>query len=644
MKRFRFKLVGLGLAALAGSAVAADKAWLIPDRPAVTQSRPVVPAGGEPAQLPASIRLASATEPAVPLDPIWLPAPKSVAVPPAPRPVDPAPLPDLHLPQPEPKPVEPVIDPAANQAPAVGPRVGAAPREPVREVPDWLPPPIPIAPQSDVEPVPPAPPVPGAWRRPVVVPQPPPTSDSPVPGQIRPMPQPAPPGTIRPRSDELPPPRSVGPVTQPTGKELPVAPPDLMVPDCVVPGKHGTFGSPPIRLSSDYPSLAELCGRPIRDRIEFRGADDRPVGTRGFIEGEYLLWWMPGLEIPILGTSSTDPTRRGFLGDPTTVTILGPGDFIGSTRHGVRVRGGLWLDDCGSCAIDGSLFVLFRRTADAAFSSSQFGIITRPIFSPNIQPPPGVGVIGQTGEAVAVPNVLRGALTARAESFLWGADLNVRHCLHSGCDRRLMWFLGYRYLNLSEEVSVTENITVLGSGGNQVRLPDPPGTIVFVQDRFSTENHFHGGQVGLTYERQRGPWSIDARASVAIGATHQELDIFGVQTRTRPGQLTESFTGGLLAAGPNLGHFSRNRFSVVPEFTLNVGYQLTPRLKVYAGYNFLYWTNVLRAGEQIDTTVDLTFVPNAPPAIPSGQRRPAPLFRQTDLWVTGLQFGAQWRW
>jgi hypothetical protein len=66
---------------------------------------------------------------------------------------------------------------------------------------------------------------------------------------------------------------------------------------------------------------------------------------------------------------------------------------------------------------------------------------------------------------------------------------------------------------------------------------------------------------------------------------------------------------------------------------------------VYAGYNFLYWNNVIRPGDQIDRTVDVTFVPNPPAGVPaSGQNRPQPLFRQSDLWVNGIQFGAELRW
>ena len=102
---------------------------------------------------------------------------------------------------------------------------------------------------------------------------------------------------------------------------------------------------------------------------------------------------------------------------------------------------------------------------------------------------------------------------------------------------------------------------------------------------------------------------------MALGVTHQTLDIDGTQQRTRPGEGTETFRGGLLAAGPNLGHFTDNRFSVVPEGTLNVGYRVTPGVKVYLGYNFLYWSNVIRPGDQIDRTVDVDLR-----AQPAGER------------------------
>jgi hypothetical protein len=52
---------------------------------------------------------------------------------------------------------------------------------------------------------------------------------------------------------------------------------------------------------------------------------------------------------------------------------------------------------------------------------------------------------------------------------------------------------------------------------------------------------------------------------------------------------------------------------------------------------------VIRPGEQIDRVVDLSFVPNGP-NVPQSTRRPLPLFKQSDLWAHGLQFGLEARW
>jgi hypothetical protein len=403
------------------------------------------------------------------------------------------------------------------------------------------------------------------------------------------------------------------------------------------PPKHAPFGSPPVRLSRDYPTLWELAGGSVREKAGL--ADDGP--PRGYVSAEYLLWWMRDLNVPVLGTTNT-AGGLGFIGEPGTAPILGPGQFLGSFRQGFRVRGGYWFGEHGACAVDAGYFFLGRRSADSVLTSDRFPVITRPVFSPN--PLPGGGVIGETGEAVTIPGLLTGSLSARAESELWGADVNLRTCLASGCDARLTGFVGYRHLNLRESVTITENINVVGAGAGLVTVTDPPGTVVVVQDRFATRNEFHGGQLGATYERRWGRVALDTRASVAFGVTHQELDIDGFQRRVRPGMAPMVFRGGLLAAGPNLGSFSRDRFSVVPEATVNVGYYLTPGLKAFVGYNFLYWTDVIRPGDQIDRVVDLTFVPNAPPVAPSGQNRPRPLFKQSDLLVTGVQFGLEYRW
>jgi hypothetical protein len=433
--------------------------------------------------------------------------------------------------------------------------------------------------------------------------------------------------------------------------ELPTAPPELLVPaGYPVPGKHGTFGSAPVNISRDYPGLRDLFryhrdaeGMAVGDEADQAAA--APAGDRAYLRLEYLMWWVNPQRVPVLATTSTTG-GLGFLNEPGTVPLLGPGRLGSSFRDGFRVRGGWWCDEDGHLGIDGGFFFLGRSSSNTAFNSNATPTITRPFFAPNDFPP---FVTGGTefGERVARPGFSAGQLDVNATSGLYGFDANVRHAFCKTCGFRNEVFAGYRFLSLNESLTVTEYITALP--GNTT---DPAGTRIVVQDRFRTRNTFNGGQLGYAAERNWGRVSLDGRASVALGDTHQVVDVSGFQTRVRPGDAPMVFTnGGLLAAGPNLGRSTTDRFSVVPEVSLNLGYWVTPTMKLYAGYNALYWSNVARPGDQIDRVVDVTYIPNPPtnpatgqPPAFSGVARPVVPFRQDHLWVNGIQFGALWRW
>ena len=657
MKRNRVKAAGLGLALWAGYLHGQDPQppAMLPAAvriPAEWTPAPVLPAetvwlpaksteSKAPKPLPASVKkdepggvVPATTGPALPesVKPAFVPvieAPSQkpkLALPEIPVPFAPAPLPAAPAPT---VPTGVVPSPATPMpvATPVAPMVVAPPLDtPMIVAPPVAAPMLVVAPvptPSTVKPI--VPPV----EVPIAVPN---IQKPDAPAKPDPLPKPriAPPAIPRSKdSSELPPPTKV-----PVQNELPTAPPELMVPSGVpVPGKHGTFGSPGVRISKDFPAIHDLIDHDLdfgwfgsspntdslaMDRLEFRA--------------EYLLWWMNAQKIPILATTSVNG-GLGFLDDSGTRTLLDPGSFGHSPRSGFRTRAGYWFDDCGTWGIDGSFFYLGNQASSASFDSSTFPTITRPIYAPNFP--------GEFGEIVALPGVSTGALNIEATSKLWGFDLNLRRALCKTCDSRSEVFAGYRSLALNETLTINEFITALPGNTN-----DPAGTMVTVSDNFQTRNRFNGGQVGYASERTWNRWSFEGRGSVALGNTSQTVEIAGFQSRLRPGMTTpDTFAGGLLATGPNLGKFEQNRFSVVPEFTLNVGYWITPVIKVYAGYNFLYWSNVVRAGDQIDRTVDVTFVPNPPPGVPfSGQYRPQPTFNQTNLSVNGIQFGIMGRW
>ena len=158
-------------------------------------------------------------------------------------------------------------------------------------------------------------------------------------------------------------------------------------------------------------------------------------------------------------------------------------------------------------------------------------------------------------------------------------------------------------------------------------------------DVFRTENQFHGGQIGLVGEWHRGRWSLDARATVAFGNVQQTAEINGAQSLLLANGMRTNFQGGLLALpGANIGRYTQNQFAVIPEVGLNFGYQITQRMRVFVGYNFLYLGNALRPEGLIDLNIDAARIPNFPlpgsPA-PLAASRPTPQFNLSDYFVQG---------
>lgn len=369
-------------------------------------------------------------------------------------------------------------------------------------------------------------------------------------------------------------------------------------------------------------------------------------GRRWFIRSELLLWWQNPQSAPALVTTDIPP-GTGFLNSPTRTILYGNGTVGDPFRQGLRISWGWWGDDLQSCGVDGSFFFIGQDTDRFFADSRQFPILVRPFFAAN------AGIVGENGQFVAYPPGFgrpdyTGSVTVLSNSRLWGADLNIKELLCSGSGMRFGYrfdvFAGYRYLSLDEDLTIREDVTV--GAGNPAGLP--PGTRALVQDEFSTVNQFHGPQVGATFEARRGLFFLEARLALAMGVAVQNLNINGFQLVTQPGQATQLFAGGLLALpAANIGKYNNAEFSVAPEVRLRWGYQVLPRTRVFMGYNFFYWSNVIRPGSEIDRVIDVSKVPNfAPPGAfpPVVPPRPRPQFNQTGIWAQGLDFGLEYRY
>jgi hypothetical protein len=201
---------------------------------------------------------------------------------------------------------------------------------------------------------------------------------------------------------------------------------------------------------------------------------------------------------------------------------------------------------------------------------------------------------------------------------------------------------GFRYLSLSEQLGTNETVSDLPTGlaNNQ--------DFAFAET-FSTTNRFYGGQVGVGVGFSVMHMSLDMAAKVAVGRTQETANLAG---GTR---ITDQATGALLAQASdrallvqptNIGSASFSRTAVVPEADLTLVVDFNGRVHFFAGYTFLYWSNVARPGDQIDRVISIQPVPavgtTSPPQL--GVARPSlPSVQNSSFWAQGLNVGFEFR-
>ncbi|MGB7326926.1 MAG: BBP7 family outer membrane beta-barrel protein [Rubripirellula sp.] len=364
----------------------------------------------------------------------------------------------------------------------------------------------------------------------------------------------------------------------------------------------------------------------------------------GWFSAEYLMWFQDGMELPPLVTTSptgTNVNQAGVLGGPSSI-LFGGNKVLEDSIDGFRLNFGVWLDGCHTWGLGGEYFKIGQESESFSATSSGATILARPFFNVN----PTTGAAREDAELVSFPNVITGTVSATASSELFGAGIHLRHlrmanegctsglfcgCPGHFCSRQEVMF-GYRYLQLDESVNIRENLRGL----------DPVSTFSIL-DTFETQNQFNGFDLGWKYRRTRGYWSADALLRMAFGVTNQTVRIDGSTVSTDSTGTQVSSSGGLLAQRTNIGIYEQDEFSVIPQLDLNLGYQLTDHLRATVGYTFLYWSNVVRPGDQIDRDLNPALLP--PEQDPfTGASRPGFKFDTTDYWAQGISIGGEYRW
>jgi hypothetical protein len=398
---------------------------------------------------------------------------------------------------------------------------------------------------------------------------------------------------------------------------------------------YGYGGSSPVILDSGgFASLGD-CGSGCFNDCANNCCPDDCCPYRGrwfYASASYLGWTFQRKNVPPLVTVSpagTPAGTTGVLGLPTTTVLIDRSNQEDTYHSGGRFNIGIWMPG-GNWAVDFDYFFLGQQNTGATFGSNGDPQFARPL------------IIGgqETVQFVSLPGVVNGAVSTNMSSQMWGAEINARQKWLCGPCGWVDMLYGYRHLDLSESISIGENLVQLNPVGNLG---------IGILDQFHTRNVFNGGQIGIQSEWHFwNRWFVGGTAKVALGDMREQVNISGSTTYTPlPNGTSTTFGTGILASGSNSGNHQMDHFVVIPELNFKIGYELNDHWRVWAGYDFLFVSNVVRPGDQIDRRLNPSQIPLPPPAGAQplvGVAQPAVLFRTTTFIAQGVSFGLQYRW
>ncbi|HLJ93559.1 MAG TPA: BBP7 family outer membrane beta-barrel protein [Gemmataceae bacterium] len=367
----------------------------------------------------------------------------------------------------------------------------------------------------------------------------------------------------------------------------------------------------------------------------------------GWVQAEYLLWWVKTAPLPVPIVTTGDPrvgfdpnqvntvNTAGAIGQPGTQVLLGDHNLSSRLFSGGRLGAGYWVDDEDVFGIEGTGFALEHETNHFAVASDKAG--NPPLYFPIFSETVG------TERAIPIADPLRsfsGNVVVNTSLRLWGAEANgiVTVIRNSGVE--LLLLAGFRYADLTESLQIYNTTTDL--------IFD---NVTSLHDAFFTHNQFFGGQLGSRLAIQGDCFSLDLTGKVALGSTHQVVDVQGAITQLGPNPLTPpgagTFPGGLFAQPSNIGQRSADPFTVLSSVELKLGYPLSARCRAFVGYELMYWDDVVRPGNQINHAINSSqnaVLGNSGTGKLVGPAQPAPLFQRSDFWAQGVNFGLEVRY
>ena len=296
-----------------------------------------------------------------------------------------------------------------------------------------------------------------------------------------------------------------------------------------------------------------------------------------WVSGEILLWWVKSSPLPA-------PIALVVDGAGNSNTVIGNSNVGFGAFTGGRFVFGAWFDRDNTVGFEMSFFGLENRSVNQGVSSNGSG-------SPAI----GLSFVspgaGEFIQPLSAPGANAGNIFVSSNLELWGTEINAALKLWHNDRMEITALAGFRYMDLRENLYISGSSTLLATGD-----------FLVLNDQFSTHNQFYGGQVGARFSWQQDRLSFDATGKIAIGGTHETLDIQGNSFTSTAG----GFPGGFYAQGTNSGHYTATQFGFIPSLELKVSYQLSRAWRIFVGYDFMYWNQVIRPGNQIDRNINLS--------------------------------------
>lgn len=343
---------------------------------------------------------------------------------------------------------------------------------------------------------------------------------------------------------------------------------------------------------------------------------------------EYLLWFSRGRNVPPLVTTSlanTPAADAGVLGLPTTSVLYGNDPIGTDIRNGGRItvshlfRDEITWGDVRFWGVEDSSETFF-------ITGNNVPILAVPFFN--------TVVSAEDALLLEYPGIASGGSTrVLSKNDLIGGDAWLRRNWWNDCCGKLDILAGYQFTRLDDSITMLSTTTSLTGAS--------AGTQFEILDHFRTQNEFHGASVGFLAEARRGVLTLEVLGKIALGNMRQQVVIDGSTTSIAAGGNAFTSLGGLFAEPTNIGTYERNRIAFSPELNVNLIYNLSPNWRLIGGYSFIYWSNVVLAGNQIDRVINASQIGGGPLV---GPARPAFAFTRTDFWVQGLNFGAEYRW